>query len=423
MEPHGGVLRLRAVEGAIAIADRPREASEYTLGDSIGAVSEPGALGFADFYTAHHATIARALALTLGDAELGGEAADEAMTRAYQRWHSVSTYRNPPGWVYRVGLNWARSFLRRGRRTTSSPYVGDLPVDDPTPRDPALVTALGALDPKHRSVVVLRYLMDWSVEDTAESAQDRARHRQEPTAPRTSATRRQIRRRNLMNLDDQIRRELRERASSIDVQAAGPRSIINAARDRTRRARIAGGVAAFALVVGVGSVALAVRDGGDSQDDTTVAAVGGEPAPESAGASDSAAPSATDSGTTGNQETEALEVAATEQDPGPEQAAPSEDDAPQPPAEASTPDSTATLRSLELVAHEAGFIAIRNDRDNGFGATLWSTTDGLEWTPISDPKPTAQASITAIVSDDGLPLRCRRADRGRGISPLGRRDV
>jgi RNA polymerase sigma-70 factor (ECF subfamily) len=131
-------------------------------------ITDP-ASGFEAFYLAHHATIVRALALTLGDNQLGAEATDEAMTRAYQRWSQVSTYRNPEGWVYRVGLNWARSFLRKRRRTTSSPFVDETPVHDPSPADPALAAALAALDPKHRSVVVLRYLLDWSVDQTAEA--------------------------------------------------------------------------------------------------------------------------------------------------------------------------------------------------------------------------------------------------------------
>ncbi len=42
-------------------------------------------------------------------------------------------------------------------------------MEDPQPSDPRLAQALAALDPKHRSVVVLRYLLDWSVEQTAEA--------------------------------------------------------------------------------------------------------------------------------------------------------------------------------------------------------------------------------------------------------------
>lgn len=124
---------------------------------------------FAQFYVRHHDEVARALALSLGDTELGIEAADEAMTRACQRWTEVATYGNPQGWVYRVGLNWARSFLRRRRRIRPSEYLHEQGVLDPAPADPLLAQALAALDHKHRSVVVLRFYLDWSIEATADA--------------------------------------------------------------------------------------------------------------------------------------------------------------------------------------------------------------------------------------------------------------
>ncbi len=170
MEPRRRLVRLGLVEGAVAIADRAEPRREQPARAGLEVVPDRPE-GFPGFYATHHANIARALALTLGDPELGVEATDEAMTRAYQRWHQVSTYRNPQGWVYRVGLNWARSSLRRRRRTTSAAWLEEIPVDDPQPRDPRLARALAGLDPKHRSVVVLRYLLDWSVDQTADALQ------------------------------------------------------------------------------------------------------------------------------------------------------------------------------------------------------------------------------------------------------------
>lgn len=193
MEPRSGFRRLGGVEGALVIVKssdaqtgenaprraapkRARPAGQARSDDGITVIvdrSEPttsaAPLAFETFYLDNHAPVARALALTLGDNGLGIEATDEAMTRAYQRWSQVARYDNPAGWVYRVGLNWARSFLRRRRRTTTSPFVDDAPVEDPQPTDPALRIALAALDPKHRSVVVLRYLLDWSVDQTADA--------------------------------------------------------------------------------------------------------------------------------------------------------------------------------------------------------------------------------------------------------------
>ena len=78
------------------------------------------ALRFEDFYAAHRDEMARALGLALRDSALGAEAADEAFARACQRWGQVSSYANPQGWIFRVALNWARSWLRDGSGASAS---------------------------------------------------------------------------------------------------------------------------------------------------------------------------------------------------------------------------------------------------------------------------------------------------------------
>lgn len=126
-------------------------------------------LDFADFYRTERPGLVRALALTLGDAELAAEAFDEAMTRAYQRWRTVQTMGSPSGWVYRVALNWSRSVLRTRRRRQARALYEREAVDGGvrTPVDPAVRAALADLDVKHRSVVVCRYLLGLSEEETA----------------------------------------------------------------------------------------------------------------------------------------------------------------------------------------------------------------------------------------------------------------
>lgn len=125
---------------------------------------------FDAFYAANHASMVRGLALALGDDTVGREAADEGFTRALQRWRTVAGYRNPAGWVYRAGLNWARSRRRRQRR--------ELPIDitaaettergrlDPRP-DRTVGAALRRLPIDQRAVVVARYYLDWSEADIA----------------------------------------------------------------------------------------------------------------------------------------------------------------------------------------------------------------------------------------------------------------
>lgn len=120
---------------------------------------------FDAFYRGRYSTLARALILAIGDRDLAVEATDEAFTRAIQRWHEVGTYDNPEGWVYRVGVNWAKTRLKKRAATPTGlldhdSYLDDLP-------EPELLAAVERLPIKFRSVVVARFFLDWSVSQTA----------------------------------------------------------------------------------------------------------------------------------------------------------------------------------------------------------------------------------------------------------------
>lgn len=121
-------------------------------------------LDFEAFYAARWDEVCRTLAVSLRDADLAREAADEAMVRAYAGWRRVGGMSNPAGWVYRVAFNWAIDQIRRERKKSrlSNPVEWTLP----TPR-PDLAAALDALSVEQRAVVVLRVVHDWAEEDVA----------------------------------------------------------------------------------------------------------------------------------------------------------------------------------------------------------------------------------------------------------------
>lgn len=122
---------------------------------------------FDGFYRTSWDDVYRPLAVTLRDPDLAREAVDEAMLRTFRRWRTVRNHRNPQGWVYRVALNWAMSQLRKtGREVYGSSPIDVVRSDTVPPVD--LYDALGGLDVKHRSVVVLRYLLDWPEDEIAE---------------------------------------------------------------------------------------------------------------------------------------------------------------------------------------------------------------------------------------------------------------
>lgn len=134
--------------------------------DSTGSLARPRR--FEDFYRSNRDDLVRALALSLRDSDLAAEAADEAMVRAYQHWRSLVSYDNPAGWTYRVGLNWARSWLRKRRREVPE-VASEPPVWDPDPVDPSLAEGIGSLSDKHRAVIVLRFFWDWRIDQIAEA--------------------------------------------------------------------------------------------------------------------------------------------------------------------------------------------------------------------------------------------------------------
>ena len=124
---------------------------------------------FALFYEQWRPQVRRGLALTLGDVGLADEAVDEAMTRALASWDKIRHYDRPDGWLYRVGLNWARGVFRKRRYE----LLADLEpthhrIHDHLP-DPDLIEAVARLSLKLRTVVVARYYLDLSTSEVADA--------------------------------------------------------------------------------------------------------------------------------------------------------------------------------------------------------------------------------------------------------------
>ncbi|MDH4277146.1 MAG: RNA polymerase sigma factor [Acidimicrobiia bacterium] len=185
-------------------AEPPPPKASFATADPPSVTAAPE---FNDFHRRHRDRIGAALALSLGDHALGFEAADEAMARALLRWDQVGRYTNPEGWVYRVGYNWATSFLRRRIMGWSRERRagGDGWIETNMP-DTDLAAAVDRLADGHRKVVVLRYFCDWSVEQAA-AALD--------VSPGTVKSR-------LSRALDQLRRDLALR--DVDDEVGGPHS-------------------------------------------------------------------------------------------------------------------------------------------------------------------------------------------------------
>ena len=168
VEPNSGDERVPDVDFTIGEAD-PGTIDSNTVEFITVRSTDVAAsiMPFEEFYRDQRAAIGRALALTLGDTQLASEAVDEAMARAYQRWARVQALDNPCGWVYRVGLNWSRSILRRALRPAPTWVTSGIAVSDHGGLDPAIDRALAQLSVEQRAVVVCRLLIGYSEAQTA----------------------------------------------------------------------------------------------------------------------------------------------------------------------------------------------------------------------------------------------------------------
>ena len=115
----------------------------------------------------------RLAAVLLGDRVEAEDAAHDAVIRAQRAWAGLRDPAAAPAWLDRIVVNECRDRLRRRRvaRATLAAHppvaLASGPEDAGSAERSALRDALAALSPDHRVVVVLRYLLDLSVDDIA----------------------------------------------------------------------------------------------------------------------------------------------------------------------------------------------------------------------------------------------------------------
>lgn len=115
-----------------------------------------------------------ALALALcGDHDLARDLAQEALVRAYRAWPSVGTFARPGAWTRRVLINLASDTQRRRRTEVrllealrGAVKTEEQPTSDENWNSP-FWSAVRALPERQRAAVVLRYVVDLSIAETA----------------------------------------------------------------------------------------------------------------------------------------------------------------------------------------------------------------------------------------------------------------
>jgi RNA polymerase sigma-70 factor, ECF subfamily len=124
---------------------------------------------FDAFYAASYGRLVGQLFVVLGDLNEAEDVVQEAFTRAAARWSRVGAYEAPEAWVRRVALNQAFTVLRRAKRQLR--LLGRLPSDREAPKMPSdvvdLLAAMRRLPATQREVLVLHYLVEFSLDEVA----------------------------------------------------------------------------------------------------------------------------------------------------------------------------------------------------------------------------------------------------------------
>lgn len=128
-----------------------------------------GSQAFEEWYRREHPRVVGALMWVAGDVDAAKEAADEAFTRALERWERVSVMDAPGGWVQRVAMN----ALKRSRRRAAAErrLFGRHGTSVASVEGPAIEAwdMLRSLPLRERQAVALRYVADLTEVQIAEA--------------------------------------------------------------------------------------------------------------------------------------------------------------------------------------------------------------------------------------------------------------
>jgi RNA polymerase sigma-70 factor (ECF subfamily) len=138
----------------------------------VGDTGELTPKDFGTWYEHCHDRVLAGVRVTTRDAQHAPDAVSEAFTRAFEAWDRVAMMERPEAWVYTVAINVLR---RRGRRAGTERRLlrrlNDREIEAtplvPHEADDELWAAVGALPPRQRQAVALRYVLGLTQHDVA----------------------------------------------------------------------------------------------------------------------------------------------------------------------------------------------------------------------------------------------------------------
>lgn len=136
-------------------------------------------IGFADYVAVRRDTWVRAACLLTGDPHTAEDLVQTALIRVWPRWGRVVAQGDPDAYVRKVLMNVFLSSLRRRRWREISADPHSIQLSHPRLAGPAPADAvetradlrhlLAGLAPRQRAVLVLRYYLDLSEAETAQT--------------------------------------------------------------------------------------------------------------------------------------------------------------------------------------------------------------------------------------------------------------
>jgi RNA polymerase sigma-70 factor (sigma-E family) len=124
---------------------------------------------FAAFVLASRRRLCRVAYLVCGDWHRAEDIVQTALAQVYARWSRIRREDGPDRYAHRAVVNAA---IDEGRRPWRREHAAELLPERAAPADDgitlAVVEALAALPARRRAVVVLRYIEDLDVEQTAQ---------------------------------------------------------------------------------------------------------------------------------------------------------------------------------------------------------------------------------------------------------------
>lgn len=125
---------------------------------------------FEDFYRIEYPALVGVATALVGSLESGEDLVQDTMVKSLVRWRSVQRLQRPGGWAHRVLLNACTSWWRR--RRTEAMYIArqrrtEATVEGPSADALEFWATVRQLPERHRTVMVLHYAGDRSVEEVA----------------------------------------------------------------------------------------------------------------------------------------------------------------------------------------------------------------------------------------------------------------